>query len=155
MRYITAIALFILWMVLSASTNPAHVLLGAVVSIFIAWINPDGTPGMKGYSWLYALWYGPWLLGRIIKSGLHVSRLILSPSLPIHPELIQHKTSLKSDGELVALGNSITLTPGTITVEVAPGELLVHVIDSSSQQDLSSGAYDEKVSRLYSAKGGS
>ena len=59
-----------------------------------------------------------------------------------------------SDGELVVLGNSITLTPGTITVEVAPGEVIVHAIDTSSQQDLASGVLDDKVSGLFSAKEG-
>ena len=101
---------------------------------------------------------GAWVravaIGRILKSSFHVSRLILHPALPIAPELIHHKTKLTSDGELVVLGNSITLTPGTITVEVAPGELVVHTIDKSSCKDLVNGLYDSKVSRLFSSKGG-
>ena len=99
-----------------------------------------------------ALAYIPWLFGRVLKSGLHVSRLILDPALPIAPELVHHKTNLSRDGELVVLGNSITLTPGTITVEVAPGELIVHAIDAKSHQDLSRGVFDDRVSRMFSAK---
>ncbi|NKB39134.1 MAG: ABC transporter permease [Gammaproteobacteria bacterium] len=151
MKVFIAIALFALWLVLSASFNPAHVVLGAIVALIVAWINPIGTPYTRRFLWLRALGYAPWLFGRVVKSGLHVSRLILYPALPIKPELIQHKTKLRSEGELVVLGNSITLTPGTITVEVAPGELIVHAIDASAQQDLISGVLDEKVSRLFSA----
>jgi multicomponent Na+:H+ antiporter subunit E len=96
--------------------------------------------------------YVPWLISRILKSGFHVSRLILDPALPIAPVLVQHKTKLSSNGELVVLGNSITLTPGTITVEVAPGELLVHALDAASCEELKSGVFDDRVGRLFSVK---
>jgi multicomponent Na+:H+ antiporter subunit E len=151
-RVLSAIAFFVLWLVMSASYNPGHVILGALVAMVIAWINPASAPHVRNFSWILALGYVPWLFWRVLKSGLHVSRLILHPSLPIKPEFIQHKTSLSSDGELVVLGNSITLTPGTITVEVAPGELTVHAIDTSSQQDLTSGVFDDKISKIFSKK---
>jgi multicomponent Na+:H+ antiporter subunit E len=154
MRFLSAFALFVLWLVLSASYHWAHVALGAIVSVIVVWINPRGTAHVRGFAWLYALGYVPWLFGRVVKSGLHVSRLILHPALPIKPEFIHHKTRLSSDGELVVLGNSITLTPGTITIEVAPGELIVHAIDAESQQDLVKGVLDEKVSRLFTTKEG-
>ena len=152
MRIFTAIGLFILWLVLSTSTNPLHVATGAIVACLLAWLNPVGPPHMRKFSWIAALAYLPWLSGRILKSGFHVSRLILNPALPIAPEFIHHKTSLESDGELVVLGNSITLTPGTITVEVAPGEIVVHAIDAASHEDLSNGVLDERIGRLFSAK---
>ena len=68
--------------------------------------------------------------------------------------MIHHETGLRSDGELVVLGNSITLTPGTITVEVAPGELVVHAIDDASCADLAEGRLDARVGRMFSAKEG-
>jgi multicomponent Na+:H+ antiporter subunit E len=150
MKVFFAIALFVLWLVLSASYDLAHVVLGAIVALIVAWINPIGTPYARRFLWLRAMGYAPWLFWRVVKSGLHVSRLILHPALPIKPELIHHKTNLSSEGELVVLGNSITLTPGTITVEVKPGELIVHAIDASAQEDLISGLLEDKVSRLFS-----
>jgi multicomponent Na+:H+ antiporter subunit E len=149
-----ALSLFALWLLLSASYNLAHVISGAVIAGVVMWLNPAGKARTRRVSWLAALTYVPWLIGRILKSGFHVSRLILTPSLPIEPRLIRHKTGLKSDGELVALGNSITLTPGTITVEVAPGELLVHAIDEASCADLTDGVLDTKVARMFSVKEG-
>jgi multicomponent Na+:H+ antiporter subunit E len=152
MRFFAAAALFALWLVLSASYNPIHVVAGAVVAILVVWLSPSGSAHVKRFSWLAAISYIPWLWGRMLKSGFHVCRLILDPALPIAPELIHHKTKLSSDGELVVLGNSITLTPGTITVEIAPGELVVHAIDATSREDLSSGVFDDRVSRIFSEK---
>jgi len=149
-----ALALFAFWLLLSASYEAAHVISGAVIAGVVMWLNPAGKAPARRVSWLAALSYLPWLLGRILKSGFHVSRLILTPSLPIEPRLIRQKTGLMSDGELVTLGNSITLTPGTITVEVAPGELLVHAIDEASCADLTDGVLDAKVTRMFSAKEG-
>ena len=154
MRIMGALALFAFWLLLSASYEAAHVISGAVIAGVVMWLNPAGKAPARRVSWLAALSYLPWLLGRILKSGFHVSRLILTPSLPIEPRLIRQKTGLMSDGELVTLGNSITLTPGTITVEVAPGELLVHAIDEASCADLTDGVLDAKVTRMFSAKEG-
>jgi multicomponent Na+:H+ antiporter subunit E len=139
--------------VLSATFDPAHVVVGAIVAGLVAWLNP-ALPHMRRVRWLPAFAYQPWLFGRILKSGIHVSRLILDPKLPIAPELVRHKTAFKSDGELVALGNSITLTPGTITVEVAPGELVVHAIDEESRKDLLDGRFEARIGRIFAAKEG-
>ncbi|MDG2090400.1 MAG: Na+/H+ antiporter subunit E [Gammaproteobacteria bacterium] len=152
MRFFAAFALFVLWLVLSASYNVLHMATGAVVASMVVWLSPTAAPHLRQFSWWAALMYVPWLIVRILKSGFHVSRLILDPALPIAPELIQHKTKLSSDGELVVLGNSITLTPGTITVEVAPGELIVHALDAPSCVELKSGLFDERVGRLFSVK---
>ena len=149
MRIVVATALFVLWVSLSASFHPAHLLAGAVFSGAIAWLNPLGLARARGVSIAAAVAYGPWLFVRILKSGLHVSRLILHPSLPITPRLIRHRTALRSDGALVTIGNSITLTPGTITVEAKPGELLVHAIDEPSSQDLVGGVLEDRLSRVF------
>lgn len=149
MKIFPVIALFVLWLVLSASYDVIHVVMGIVIAAILVWINPKAAPSTRKFSWLSAIGYIPWLFGRVLKSGFHVSKLILDPALPIKPELLHHRTSLRSDGELVVLGNSITLTPGTITIEVVPGELIVHSIDAPSQGDLVSGILDDKIGRLF------
>jgi multicomponent Na+:H+ antiporter subunit E len=154
MRIMGTLSLFGFWLLLSASYDIAHLIVGALIASVVMWLNPAGAPWARKMSWLALLGYLPWLTGRILKSGFHVSRLILAPSLPIAPRLIHHQTDLKSDGELVVLGNSITLTPGTITVEVAPGELVVHAIDEASSSDLTDGVLDAKVARMFSARDG-
>lgn len=154
MRFVVATALFVLWVALSASFHPAHLLAGAVFSVAIAWLNRLRLTRARGVSIAAALAYGPWLFVRILKSGLHVSRLILQPSLPISPRLVRHRTALRSDAALVTIGNSITLTPGTITVEAKPGELLVHAIDEPSSQDLVGGVLENRLGRVFPGQGG-
>lgn len=149
MKIFPVITLFFLWLVLSASYELIHVVMGIVIAAILVWINPKAASSSRKFSWLSAIGYIPWLFARVLKSGFHVSKLILDPALPIKPELLHHKTNLRSDGELVVLGNSITLTPGTITIEVAPGELIVHSIDAPSQGDLVSGILDNKIGRLF------
>ena len=62
--------------------------------------------------------YLPWLLWQVLLSGRHVAYLILHPRLPIDPKLVRYKTSFRDPAAVVIFGNSITLTPGTITAEV-------------------------------------
>ncbi len=123
-------------------------------SAAVAWLNPIGLSGFGAVSIPAAIAYLPWLFARVLRSGLHVSWLILNPALPISPRVIRHRTKLRSDGALAVAGNSITLTPGTITVEASPGELVVHAIDERSSDDLVGGALEEQVSRVFPAEGG-
>lgn len=153
MKFVGALLLFVFWLLLSTSFYVGHVVTGAFVAVLIMWLRPPRPAPTHKVSWLAAIAYLPWLVGRVLKSALHVSKLILAPSLPISPRMIEHKTELKSDGELVVLGNSITLTPGTITVEVAPGQLVVHAIDEASGADLSAGAFDERIGRIFTKVG--
>ncbi|MFT7140752.1 MAG: multicomponent Na+:H+ antiporter subunit E [Sulfitobacter sp.] len=92
--------------------------------------------------------YWLWLLGEILKSSVQVSRIVLSPSLPIQPRLV--KLVCKSSDELpqVILGNSITLSPGTITIDIDETEVLVHCIDEAGAQDMESGELLRRVDLL-------
>lgn len=95
--------------------------------------------------------YWFWLLIEIIKSAIQVSRIVLSPSLPIQPKLV--KLTAKSDQELpqVILGNSITLSPGTITIDIDESEVLVHCISAEGAADMESGVLLDKIDKLRKA----
>jgi len=149
-----ALMLFVVWIVLSGSHNVVHLLGGALLAFLVSWINrsPQQT-GIRVRPWTRVPGYGLWLFGRILRSGVHLSRLILAPSLPIAPKLIRYQTELESKNAVVLLGNSITLTPGTITVEIQPGELVVHAIDDVSGRDLGQGILEEKVGRVFDDEG--
>jgi len=69
----------------------------------------------------------------LIKSNLDVARIVLSPSLPINPGIVEVKTVLKSKMARVLLSNSITLTPGTITVDIKDDTLYIHWINVKSE----------------------
>ena len=95
-----------------------------------------------------AIPYWSWLVAEIIKANIDVIKLILSPGMPVTPTLLRVKVSQKSDLGQVIYANSITLTPGTISVDVANGEILVHALSRSGAEDLLEGEMDRRVTRM-------
>ncbi len=124
--------------------------LGLIVSFGVAWLNSGHSDSLfrKILVWRI-LGYLPWLFGRIVQSSLHLTTLILHPSLPIAPKLIHYQTKLLRQEAVVLLGNSITLTPGTITAEVNAQELIVHAIDDESGHDLTTQRLEEKIGQVF------
>ncbi len=147
--------LFAIWLVLSGTDNPFHVGLGLVASCGVAWLNSGRADSYaRHFPVVGMLWYLPWLLGRIVQSGLHLTALILRPSLPIAPRLIHYRTNLQHQVGIVLLANSITLTPGTITVEVQAQELVVHAIDAEAGHDLTTQRMERHIDRMFRKKTG-
>lgn len=149
--------LFIVWLLLSGHYTPFILTLGVascvlVVAITVRMdvIDQEGHP--IHLTWR-ALIYWPWLLVEIVKANIDVARRILSPSMPVTPTLIRVKASQKSDLGQVIYANSITLTPGTISVDVANGEILVHALSRSGAEDLVRGEMDRRVSRMVGEDG--
>ena len=92
--------------------------------------------------------YGPWLLWEIAKANWDVARIILKPSLPIKPRLMRIRASQKTDLAKVIYANSITLTPGTITLDVRDDKFLVHALSDEAAADLDTGEMDRRVSAM-------
>ncbi|MDA0738081.1 MAG: Na+/H+ antiporter subunit E [Nitrospirae bacterium] len=145
-----AAAIFVLWMMLSASSEWIHLGLGLVLSFTVAWINSGHSPFVPNFRlWGNILLYVPWLFLKIVQSSLHLTKLILHPDLPINPRLIRVETKLRHDAAVVLLGNSITLTPGTITAEVDHHSLMVHAMDEISAEDVTSGRLESKIAEVF------
>ncbi len=145
-----AAALFVLWVMLSARFDWIHLGLGLVLSFTVAWINSGHSPFVPKFRlWGNILLYFPWLFMKIVQSSLHLSKLILHPSLPINPRLIRVETKLGHRAAVVLLGNSITLTPGTITAEVDHDSLIVHAMDEVSGEDVTSGRLESKIAEVF------
>ncbi len=100
---------------------------------------------------LRALAYLPWLLWEIAKSNVAVARLILSPSLPISPRMVKVQAGQRHDIGRVIYANSITLTPGTVTVGVEGDKLTVHALTEEAAESLESGEMDRRVTRAEGA----
>lgn len=149
MKTLATLALFLLWLALSTSLHPLHLLAGATFSVGIVWLNGIGKAPARPVNLRQALLFIPWLLGKILKSGLQVSWLILHPKLPIAPRLIEQPLRFKGKAELVTMGNSITLTPGTITVEIDPHNMVVHALDATAAQDILDGELQARVARIF------
>lgn len=92
--------------------------------------------------------YFPWLLAEILKSALDVAKIILNPKLPISPTLVRVKATQQTPLGRVIYANSITLTPGTISIELAEGEILVHALTDDGAAGVLSGDMDRRVTRF-------
>ena len=92
--------------------------------------------------------YVPWLLLEILKANFDVARIILQPKLPIRPHLIRVHASQRSELGQVIYANSITLTPGTISLDLREGRILVHALTDEAADGLEKGEMDARVARL-------
>ena len=126
---------YIVWALLNWVPDWEHLLLGVFVSAFVVFLTGDLVtirPGrifnFKRYLWF--LYYIPVFLWGCIKANLDVAYRVIHPDLPIRPGIVKIKTDLKSDIALTFLANSITLTPGTICVDIDKdnGILYIHWI---------------------------
>jgi multicomponent Na+:H+ antiporter subunit E len=97
-------------------------------------------PGMVGY-WI-------WLAKEMVLSSLHVSRIILTPRLPVDPQVIEIRATADHPLDQAILGNSITVTPGTLTLDVHEGVLKVHSLTREGAEALLGGEMDRRVASL-------
>jgi len=145
-------SLFAFWLLLSGIYTPFLVLSGLGASLAVALLaqrmEVADREGHPIHLALAALTYWPWLLREITKSGWQVARIIVDPRLPISPTFVRFKPSQKSTVALATHANSITLTPGTITVDAGHEEFLVHALTRESAAALAGSEMDRRVSRL-------
>jgi len=151
----SALVLFVFWLLLSGYFTPFLVTIGALTAIATVLlgrrmevIDHEGHP--IHLSWR-VLGYWPWLFKEIAKSAWEVSRIIVNPALPISPTLVRAKTSQKTAVGVVTYANCITLTPGTISVDVKRDEILVHALTRDGAAGLLEGEMDRRVTRFEGA----
>ena len=135
MRYTyTAIILFLLYMWLVSTAAWEELIAGLIFSALIAaftyrsFVLEEGE-AITAKRVLNLLLYLPYFFWQIVKANLDVAYRVLHPKMPIRPGIVAVRTSLKSDIAKVALANSITLTPGTLTLDIIGDHLLIHWIN--------------------------
>ncbi|MBN2096936.1 MAG: Na+/H+ antiporter subunit E [Candidatus Omnitrophica bacterium] len=136
-RIILFLVALLVWSLLSWVPDWQHLLVGIFVAWFVAFITGDlfirRAHVLKHFSryWYFVSLYLPTFLWECLKANLDVAFRVLHPNLPINPGIVKVNTSLKSDTALTFLANSITLTPGTLTVDIDKDNnvLYVHWID--------------------------
>ena len=145
------IGLATVWVLLSGLYKPLLLGLGAFSCLLCAYLaHRMGffrhsaifrlLPRLPGYWW--------WVLREIVVSSVSVAKLILSPSLPISPTVVVLKADQYREVSQVILGNAITLSPGTVTVDVHEGELVVHCLTEAGARELQSGEALQRVADL-------
>ena len=139
-RIVLAALLLGIWLALSHPFSLQELVAGAVVSLLIAALPIPGVGVYGDFAplpkrVLFAIVYVFVFLWAVVRSNLDVAFRVLHPRLPINPGIVRVRTRLKSRLGRLMLANSITLTPGTITVEIEGEDLYVHWL-SMSQPDV-------------------
>lgn len=145
-----AVVLYGLWLLLSGHYVPLLLSLGVVSVVLVVLIairmnvaDREGHPIHLGPKAM--LWYWPWLVWEIVKANIVVSRQILNPRLPISPTVVRVKATQKSALGRVVYANSITLTPGTVSIDIDGPTISVHALTRDVAVALKQGEMDRRV----------
>jgi multicomponent Na+:H+ antiporter subunit E len=129
-----------LWLVFSGKLDALHAVFGVFSLALVLWRTkallvserrPEESVALASIRPLLLARYGIWLLKEIVVANIDIAKIVLRRDMPIEPALVSFESSLTTDLARVLLGNSITLTPGTLTVEIDGNRFLVHGIVES------------------------
>ena len=148
--------LSLLWLGMSGVYKPLMFMLGAVSVVFVVWmsrrmdvVGVEHNPVL--YSWRLPI-YWLWLLWEIVKSNIEVARAAISPDKLVRPSVVRVPMKLRSAVGKVTYANSVTLTPGTVTLLLEEDHLEAHALTRSSAASLESGAMERKIAWLENHK---
>jgi multicomponent Na+:H+ antiporter subunit E len=147
------IVLFAFWVLLSGKFDAFHLSLGvlssaAAVAATRSLVHmPPSIHGHHQTTFPGFLLYIPWLLWEIAKSAWHVSLVVVRLDLPVRPQLMKFKCPLPNQVAHLTLTNSITLTPGTVTLNKEGDEYVVHALTHSSAEGLLPGGKEGDMQR--------
>ncbi len=138
----TTLTLLVFWVAVSGSLKWPQLIVGLAAAIFVTYFNrnllittEDRPPlSLKTISWLIGYFFK--LIIDIVKANFQVAWLVLHPAMPIEPNLVELEVDIDRAASRVLLGNSITLTPGTLTVLADEKKYLVHALTLQSGEAL-------------------
>lgn len=153
-------ALFLFWVVLSGKFDAAHLGAGLAAAAAIAATAggllqlPPAIGAVRGSTsagvrWVRLLRYVAWLAWEVVVSAVQVASVVLHPRMPIAPRLLRFRADLPHTLARLTLANSITLTPGTVTLDVDADEFVVHALTRASAAALETGRMRARVAALF------
>ena len=145
-------SLMAFWLLMSGHFGPLLISLGIVSVLLVLYIahrmdlfDRDTFPfHLKERIFIY---WG-WLAKEIFKANIDVAKIVLAPSMPISPRVVRVKATQKTDLGLVIFANSITLTPGTVTIDIEGDEMVVHALSQELADGVLNGDMDGRVTAL-------
>jgi len=132
-----SVLLFVMWLILTSNIQMANILIGATVSFSIALLYTKLFTH-KAFEFISPFWLGVYLwilLKNLIISNLRITKRTLSKDMKLSPAIVAVKTNLESDWKKLLLANSVTLTPGTLTLDIKDDTLFIHVIEYHEDSD--------------------
>ena len=140
------------WLLWSGFFNPLMLVLGGfscALVLLVAYrmhLFDSDVFALRFTSRLFRFWI--WLGREIVRSGLEVTRTVLHPRLPISPTVAKFDSRCEHPVDRVILGNSITLTPGTLTLQIDKQNFVVHALNEQGARAILEGEMDRRVSAL-------
>jgi len=156
-------ALMAFWLAMSGSFKPLQISLGVISVIIVLFLNhklqrhrfyEDEVSDWKQLRLGYTIHYLLWLTGQIILSGIQVAAVIIRRDMPIETYVVKFNTHFENAHQRLILGNSITLTPGTLTLDIRGDEFTVHALTYQSLSGILDHSMPNRVSGLFSKKSG-
>ena len=151
-------SLMIFWIIMSGFLDAIHLSMGVVTVVGVMFINyklkshrffDDDMNDLRELRFTYAIWYVIWMIGQIVLAGFHVVSVIVRPKMPIHTILITFRVDLPSAHARMILGNSISLTPGTLTIDIEGDMFTVHALDDKSYDGIATDSMPRRVLKLF------
>ncbi|REL33584.1 hypothetical protein DYD21_09235 [Rhodohalobacter sp. SW132] len=152
------ISLMAFWLAMSGILDFVHILFGVITVAGVMALNyrlkmfhffKDDMDDLRELRFWKAPIYAIWMFGQIILAGLHVLRVIGSPRMHIETTMVTFKVNLPSAHAKMILGNSITLTPGTLTIDIVGDTFTVHALDKASYEGIIDDTMPKKVLQLF------
>lgn len=160
MRILRPLTLFAVllafWLLLSQQWNALFIGMGVVSAAVVTWASVGFLERTIGpihvHPRVHAMWftvYTAWLFSRVVPSAIQVARIVLDPRLPPRPGIVRFRTQLSSPAARTVLANSITLVPGTMTLEVADDEFTVHAFTPDAVDDLATARMQNRIAAAF------
>jgi multicomponent Na+:H+ antiporter subunit E len=160
MRYLALFILtFLFWLLLTFNLSPANLIAGAAAALITSLLFAKHFLGnvvkfIQPFRYFWLLVYLVIFTWECIKANFDVAYRVLHPSMPIRPGIVKVKLDLKSDFARTMLANSITMTPGTISVDIIGDELFVHWIYVKSEDPAEysrkiSGRFEKYIKKIF------
>ena len=152
-----AITAFVIWFILSGKTEPKFLIIGAVTAAIVGYLCTPMLHTMKNGKRYYVLkvdyprfiLYFLWLFKEIILSSLDIAKTIIHPKQKIHYRMLRFECALENPAAVTLFINSITLTPGTITIDVDRQIFMVNALTDVAAEGLIAGEMQRRIAAVF------
>lgn len=145
--FVTFVILLGFWFLLSGEFAPVLIVLAFISSAIVSFLTKDllFPNGINIKLIIKIFMYAPWLVWQIVLSNIQVLKILLKPKLDIDPSMVEFVPQVKTDIGITLLANSITLTPGTVTIFADRDHFFVHALGPEFAEGLSGGEMEKRI----------
>jgi len=158
--YLQPVMVFVIlmatWMIFSGLFDAFHLTLGVISCAFVTWLSSDLFFAERNDPLSHRLRqavrmaaYILWLLWEILLANIHLLRLAFGPKENLHPQIVRRETHLATDFEKFLFANSITLTPGTVTIKILGDTFYIHAISDLTARGLLDGEMERRIAAIF------